>query len=96
MEFGPQLPTIPRADPVAPASTGYENLIPSETTTDFRSTDMDVKNYRGSAFPNLADTRQGIPINYVEPVSQPSLAPMATSPSEGTRQTHVKLLILIL
>ena len=43
MEFGPQLPTIPRADPVAPASTGYENLIPSETTTDFRSTDMDVK-----------------------------------------------------
>ena len=79
---------VPRADPVAPASTGYGNLIPSERTSDFRGS-MDVKNYRGSAFPNLADTRQGIPINYVEPVSQPSLAPMATSPSFGTRQRAV-------
>ena len=88
MEFGPQLPTTPRADPVAPASTGYGNLIPSERTSDFRGS-MDVKDYRGSAFPNLADTRQGIPINYVEPVSQPSLAPMATSPSFGTEQRPV-------
>tara|TARA_R110000765_G_scaffold143131_1_gene244607 strand:- start:819 stop:4361 length:3543 start_codon:yes stop_codon:yes gene_type:complete len=76
--FGPEVspyPTTLRADPVAPASTGYGNLIPSETTSDFRSTDMDVKDYRGSAFPNLADTRQGIPINYVEPVSQSSFIP---------------------
>ena len=79
---------VPRADPVAPASTGYGNLIPSERTSDFRGS-MDVKDYRGSAFPNLADTRQGIPINYVEPVSQPSLAPMTTSPSFGTEQRPV-------